>query len=264
MWVTCWFSVTFGSHSGREVHSKVIEIGLSGQPLTTCDGFPATRYVKYVSAAMETPGSSFIKCLRQSSTCSTGERAANAMDFAVAFTLFSAPLARAIKETRSYTEYGTREGWVVPRVNVKEFTNQLREGATLVLSHIHEMHPPLTMLAESLERFFRATSGINVYVAWRDVHGFNIHRGKHDVFIAQVFGKKRWRLYAPIPEKPGKPPTEHTWESIINAGDLLYIPRGLWHAAAPLNEPSFASFDQHRESHNRGFGFVGRQRASLA
>jgi ribosomal protein L16 Arg81 hydroxylase len=141
-------------------------------------------------------------------------------------------------DPRSYTEYGTREGWVVPRVNVKEFTNQLREGATLVLSHIHEMHPPLTMLAESLERFFRATSGINVYVAWRDVHGFNIHRDKHDVFIAQVSGKKRWRLYAPIPGKPGKPPTEHTWESIINAGDLLYIPRGLWHAAAPLNEPS--------------------------
>src|SRR5215510_2408872 len=141
-------------------------------------------------------------------------------------------------DPRAYTEYGTREGWVVPRVKVKEFTNQLREGATLVLSHINEMHPPLTMLAESLERVFRAVSGINVYVAWRDVHGFNIHRDKHDVFIAQVSGKKSWRLYAPIPGKPGKPPTEHTWESIINAGDLLYIPRGLWHAAAPLNEPS--------------------------
>src|SRR5262245_24919157 len=141
-------------------------------------------------------------------------------------------------DPRSYTDYATREGWVVPRVKVKEFTHQLREGATLVLSHIHEMHPPLTTLAESLERFFRATSGINVYVAWRDVHGFNIHRDKHDVFIVQVFGKKRWRLYPPIPGKPGKPPTEHTWESIINAGDILYIPRGLWHAAAPLNEPS--------------------------
>ena len=141
-------------------------------------------------------------------------------------------------DPRSYTEYATREGWVVPRLNVREFTNQLREGATLKLSHIHEMHPPLTMLAESLERFFRATCGINVYVAWRDVHGFNIHRDKHDVFIAQISGKKRWRLYAPIPGKPAKAPTEHTWESIINAGDLLYIPRGLWHAAAPLNEPS--------------------------
>ena len=141
-------------------------------------------------------------------------------------------------DPRSYTDYGVREGWVVPRVNAREFTNQLREGATLVLSHIHEMHPPLTTLAESLELFFHATSGINVYVAWRDVHGFNIHRDKHDVFIVQVSGKKRWRLYAPIPGKTGKPPTEHTWESTINAGDLLYIPRGLWHAAAPLNEPS--------------------------
>jgi hypothetical protein len=52
MWVTCWFKVTAASHSGRPVHSNVIEMGLSGSPLTTCDGFPATRSVKYVSAAI--------------------------------------------------------------------------------------------------------------------------------------------------------------------------------------------------------------------
>src|SRR5262249_24904944 len=99
MWVTCWFSVTAGSHSGRVVHSSVIEIGVSGSPWTTWHGFPATRSVKYVSAAMETRGSSFNKCLRQSSTLSTEARAANAMDLAVALILFNAPLGRAIKKS---------------------------------------------------------------------------------------------------------------------------------------------------------------------
>ena len=56
MWVTCWFSVTAGSHSGRVVHSNVIEMGLSGSPLTTCDGFLSHGSVKYVIAAMEMRG----------------------------------------------------------------------------------------------------------------------------------------------------------------------------------------------------------------
>jgi hypothetical protein len=139
-------------------------------------------------------------------------------------------------DPRSYTEYRTREGWVVPRVKVKEFTSQLREGATLVLSHIHEMYPPLMVLAESLERTFRAPSGINVYAAWRETHGFGVHRDKHDVFVVQVSGKKRWRVYGA--SKDGKAPQDHIWEDVLNAGDLLYLPRGWWHAAVPLNEPS--------------------------
>lgn len=141
-------------------------------------------------------------------------------------------------DPRSYTEYRTREGWVVPRVKVKEFTSQLREGATMVVSHIHELYPPLMALAESMERRFRASSGINVYAAWREVHGFGIHRDKHDVFIAQVAGRKQWRLYGTTAAKESKPPREHVWEDILKPGDLLYIPRGCWHAAAPLNEPS--------------------------
>src|SRR5262245_60823803 len=100
------------------------------------------------------------------------------------------------------------------------------------------MHPPLKMLAESLERCFRAPSGINVYVAWGELHGFDPHRDKHDVFIAQVAGKKRWRLYGTSPAKDSKGELQHTWENVLNGGDLLYMPRGLWHAAMPLNEPS--------------------------
>lgn len=141
-------------------------------------------------------------------------------------------------DPRSYTEYRTREGWVVPRVKVKEFTNQLREGATLVLSHIHEMYLPLMVLAESIERRFRAPSGINIYAAWREIHGFGVHRDKHDVFIAQVSGRKQWRLYGSTAATESKPPREHVWEDVLKPGDLLYIPRGWWHAAAPLNEPS--------------------------
>src|SRR5262245_53670638 len=32
-------------------------------------------------------------------------------------------------DPRTYTEYRMREGWVVPRIKVREFTNHLREGA---------------------------------------------------------------------------------------------------------------------------------------
>jgi ribosomal protein L16 Arg81 hydroxylase len=34
------------------------------------------------------------------------------------------------------------------------------------------------------------------------------------------------------------PPTEVLWEGLLDDGDLLYIPRGWWHVATPLDEPT--------------------------
>jgi hypothetical protein len=66
------------------------------------------------------------------------------------------------------------------------------------------------------------------------------------VFILQVAGRKRWSVYGmtrPHPltgdgelcERPAHAPL---WEETLEDGDLLYIPRGCWHVAAPLAEPT--------------------------
>ena len=64
--------------------------------------------------------------------------------------------------------------------------------------------------------------------------------------MIQVAGRKHWRVYAPTRqhplkndiEAPPQPTGAPAFDGILEDGDVLYIPRGWWHVAAPLNEPS--------------------------
>ena len=140
---------------------------------------------------------------------------------------------------------GGRRKVSVPRVRHAEITRQLRLGASLVLDAVDELHKPLTELAEGLELFFRERIQINSYAGWRTSRGFDLHWDDHDVFVLQATGRKRWLVYAPtLPyplaghSKDSKPEGPPLWDEILKAGDLLYIPRGFWHVAFPLDEPT--------------------------
>ncbi|MBC7932679.1 MAG: cupin [Rubrivivax sp.] len=134
----------------------------------------------------------------------------------------------------------------IPRLKTSELTKHLREGATLVLDAVDELHEPLEQLAAGLELFFREHVQINLYAGWQTSRGFDLHWDDHDVFILQVTGRKRWSVYGqtrPFPlvadvEKALKPEHEPLWEGTLEDGDLLYIPRGWWHVAQPLAEPT--------------------------
>jgi hypothetical protein len=134
----------------------------------------------------------------------------------------------------------------VPRLMPVELARHLRRGATLVLDAVDELDAPLEELAVMLELFFRERVQINAYAGWQTSRGFDLHWDDHDVFILQVLGRKRWSIYGetrPHPvsgdgalcETPDHPPL---WEETLEDGDLLYIPRGFWHVAAPLAEPT--------------------------
>jgi hypothetical protein len=134
----------------------------------------------------------------------------------------------------------------VARLLPTGFTSALRDGATLVLDAADELHAPLEELAEALELRFHERVQVNLYAGWRTSRGFDLHWDDHDVFILQVAGRKRWRLHgetrpSPVagerdvtPEPEGAP----LWEETLEDGDLLYIPRGWWHVALPLDEPT--------------------------
>jgi hypothetical protein len=150
--------------------------------------------------------------------------------------------------TSSYLRHATggRSKTPIPRLRATDLTNQLRDGATLVLDAVEELHAPLTELAAALELTFRERIQINLYAGWRTSRGFDLHWDEHDVFILQVAGRKRWRVYGqtrPFPvandiEPAPKPTGDALWEDTLEDGDLLYIPRGWWHVAFPLDEPT--------------------------
>ncbi|RNL81655.1 cupin domain-containing protein [Halostreptopolyspora alba] len=127
------------------------------------------------------------------------------------------------------------------------FHQQLKEGATLVLDAIDEMHPPIGRLINELEAWLRTGIQVNAYASWTSQEGFGVHWDDHDVLVLQVSGRKRWRIYgrtriAPLHndvEFAEEEPTEIIDEFVMEPGDILHVPRGCWHAvAASEGEPS--------------------------
>ena len=142
----------------------------------------------------------------------------------------------------SYTD----EGGLTKRIRAREVTEQLRCGATLSFDAIDEVHEPLTHLAQSFEAFFRGGTKINIYAGWRACHGLDLHRDNQEIFIAQLDGRKRWLLYGFNTDDVDRgqlreqsiPPAGAAFDEILTPGDLLYIPRGCYHLAVPMNEPT--------------------------
>lgn len=134
----------------------------------------------------------------------------------------------------------------IPRLLPAELTKHLREGATLVLDAVDELYRPIEELAEDLEFTLREHVQVNMYAGWQTSRGFDLHWDDHDVFILQVTGRKLWRIYGETRKHPitgddaARPENVDAplWEAMLEDGDALYIPRGWWHVALPVAEPT--------------------------
>ncbi|UGQ14860.1 cupin domain-containing protein [Yinghuangia sp. ASG 101] len=134
----------------------------------------------------------------------------------------------------------TRRNTVWHQVHPAELHARLAEGATLVLDAVDELHPPLGAFADELARFLRTRVQVNAYASFTGTEGFGTHWDDHDTLVVQLEGAKRWRVFGPtraVPmfrdtEAPEEPPSEPLAELVLRPGDLLYVPRGWWHAVA--------------------------------
>ncbi|MGP3777151.1 cupin domain-containing protein (plasmid) [Streptomyces sp. SDT5-1] len=132
----------------------------------------------------------------------------------------------------------TRRATVWHRVHPADLHEHLADGASLVLDQIDHLHAPVGDLAAELEGWLRNSVQVNAYAAWTATEGFGTHWDDHDVMVVQVEGAKRWRIFGPtrrVPlhrdvAEPEPPPTEPLAELVMQPGDLLYLPRGWWHA----------------------------------
>lgn len=120
-----------------------------------------------------------------------------------------------------------------------------QQGATLILPQLHTRVRALADLCRALEADLSAHVQTNIYLTPPNAQGFQTHYDNHCVFVLQVEGEKRWRLYdspvgAPYRGErftPGQYAAgEPSQELVLKPGDVLYVPRGLMHDA--VNEGS--------------------------
>lgn len=115
-------------------------------------------------------------------------------------------------------------------------------GCSIRLLNPQTFLPNIRKLNAALQEYFHCMAGANVYLTPPNSQGFAPHFDDIEAFVLQVEGKKTWRLYAPrtesemlaressgnfSPDEIGEPILEKTLE----AGDLLYFPRGTIHEA---------------------------------
>eukprot|EP01133_Synstelium_polycarpum_P017115 gene17115-20386_t len=118
-----------------------------------------------------------------------------------------------------------------------------REGCSLRLLNPQTFNTNVCRALTSLQTHFQCGMGANIYLTPAGAQGFAPHYDDVDVFILQLEGKKVWRLYAPRSEAETLPKKssenfeqdeigECIEEVTLEAGDMMYFPRGVIHQAA--------------------------------
>lgn len=129
----------------------------------------------------------------------------------------------------------------LPAEALQRADHWLKQGATLVISHVQNFDPVVERFCSALGRDMNTRINVNSYTSWPANQGFDTHYDRHDVFIVHLAGDKEWAVFEPTIKHPleretgpqGKPPedAEPYLECTLTPGDVLYIPRGHWHYA---------------------------------
>jgi ribosomal protein L16 Arg81 hydroxylase len=121
------------------------------------------------------------------------------------------------------------------------------EGYTLTMRRVDQLNADLSGLRARLEQELLETVNMNAYLSHPSAFGFHPHYDTHEVLALQVAGKKQWKLYgtnhtfplATQPSKGRKTPQKSTVTVELSPGDVLYLPRGMWHSAQTIGSSSF-------------------------
>jgi lysine-specific demethylase/histidyl-hydroxylase NO66 len=133
-------------------------------------------------------------------------------------------------------------------VDLVRIRNEFADGYTLVLNGLERYLPASAALSRAIEAELNFETQVNAYITPPNSQGFLPHYDDHDVLILQIQGSKTWHVYDSLPLVPahelrlrdlftsdGLPAPS---DLILEAGDVLYLPRGRVHAAEANVEPS--------------------------
>jgi ribosomal protein L16 Arg81 hydroxylase len=126
--------------------------------------------------------------------------------------------------------------------------NDFADGFTIVADGVERYVRAIASLAHSIEVELNFPIQVNAYITPPGSRGLVPHYDDHDVLVLQIQGSKIWHLYngVDIPahemqRRDKAVPTDGLplpTDVRLEVGDVLYLPRGLVHAADTNAEPS--------------------------
>ncbi len=144
----------------------------------------------------------------------------------------------------------SRDGKDILQPDAERVMDLLRRGASLVANDIDTLTPELAGFAGALETALHGKAQANLYCSWKQHQAFGSHFDTHDVYAVHVAGEKLWRIYETRADNPIAHPAFKSFgqewhdrnrgavarEIPMRPGDLLYIPRGLYHDALATSD----------------------------
>ncbi len=123
------------------------------------------------------------------------------------------------------------------------------DGYTIVLDGVEQYVRAVGTLARSIEVELHFPVQVNTYITPPGQMGLAPHYDDHDVLILQVQGSKIWHLYVGADRPPREVQRDNEkavaveglpapTDVRLEAGDVLYVPRGRVHAAETASEQS--------------------------
>lgn len=119
------------------------------------------------------------------------------------------------------------------------------QGCSIRLLNPQTFLPVVHSLNATLQEYFQCMTGANVYLTPANSQGFAPHYDDIEAFVLQIEGRKHWKVYAPRSAAEQLPREsspnfaqadigEPILDVVLEAGDLLYFPRGFIHQATTV------------------------------
>jgi lysine-specific demethylase/histidyl-hydroxylase NO66 len=121
------------------------------------------------------------------------------------------------------------------------------DGYTIVLDNVQRFARAISALSHSIEVELNFATQVNAYFTPPESQGFAAHSDDHDALIVQLQGSKIWHVYEGVDVAPHEMWRHEAMSTAglpapvdvgLQAGDVLYVPRGRVHAAESTSDLS--------------------------
>lgn len=147
---------------------------------------------------------------------------------------------------KAYTRTGSHPGVpLVETVAPEKVYELFRSGGTVTWNSLEQIVPAVRRLTDVFADEFACDSEAVAFLTPAGNDGYAPHHDPVDVFVLQLEGTKAWNIWSPpadrssseatyAPEQLGPP----DMETLLEPGDVLYLPYGTPHAAAAKDSMS--------------------------
>lgn len=126
------------------------------------------------------------------------------------------------------------------KIDPRKVSDLINKNASLIISGIHEYNLNIQSFAHQLSE--ELTSDINITLFYNTINqpSFDTHCDPVAVFTVQLEGQKKWEIFGEGYNSPDKENSLPAIEYVLEKGDILYIPSGVWHKASPETNNSLS------------------------